>query len=858
MPGPLLNPSQWQAVRHSDGPLLILAGAGSGKTRVITVRVAELVRRGISAEDILVVTFTNKAADELRHRVEGLLSDQDTGDFSAAKSVPRWIGTFHSIGARLLRGLAPKIGLASHFPILDEDDQLKVCKDVLREENIDERIVPPRALRAHIDRAKNQGLLAKDFLGTDYFTDLLAKLYRRYEERLRHVGAVDFGDLLLLPVVLAENEPSVQDSLSRRFEHVLVDEFQDVNGVQYRLLKILARRTRNLAVVGDDDQAIYGWRGADVRLLLDFLRDWPDAQIVKLEENYRSSQVILDAAHAVVSQNGDRHEKRLFTRRDGGDPIVLFRARDDRAEARFVIETVLRMQADSGFFPEDFAVIYRTNAQSLRFEEALQSVGMPFSVLGGMRFFERAEIKDMVAYLRLCLSPDDELALRRVINVPSRHIGQTTVDKLLAWARADGASFWNTIRRAATEEGLVAKKKRQDLAQFVSLVEELGKRAEELSVSSLLQEVLERTGYRLMLSTGTPEDEARLQNLDALLGSIGEEERVAAATVAAFLAQPKPDDGEAFLSDPPTELKLSDYLARVSLQTGDENRKGKGVQLMTAHVAKGLEFPVVFVTGLEEGLFPSLRAGNPSLRENEDQRVGEERRLAYVAFTRAKTQLVLTCADQRWLWGAKMQPMDMSRFVKAIPRELLSEVEDRSGFRRGAVSEKTDVRKRAVRDGDADEAVWMQQIPQEDAEAPSFASTQAPASLISDSTRRSKAPFHHADIASRFPSQVTDTVSDRDRRFDSVGPSSDQATSAEPASDEGAMEVRVEYDGDVAPRTGQRVWHKTLGRGVVVDFSAFSAASSHPRAKVRFDDGQEKLVDARFLEFSSRNETEGM
>ena len=380
-----LNPAQWEAVYHQDGPLLILAGAGSGKTRVITFRLAELLQRGVPAQRLLSVTFTNKAAAELRHRVESLLNeDRQPGDLPP--ELPRWIGTFHSIGARLLRSLASYAGLPSSFAILDEDDQLKVCKELIAEAQIDERMLPPRALRGHIDRAKNQGLLADEYQGTDYFSDLVRKLYKRYEERLRHIGAADFGDLLLLPVRIAEREPFVRAQLETRFDHVLVDEFQDVNVVQYRLLRLLAGKSRNLAVVGDDDQAIYGWRGADVRLLLDFVHDWPDARVVKLEENYRSSQVILDAAHAVVSRNEDRHEKRLYTRRDGGDPIVFFRARDDRAEARYVAETILRMQAEEGFYPEDFAVIYRTNAQSLRFEETLQALGIPFSLLGGMRF----------------------------------------------------------------------------------------------------------------------------------------------------------------------------------------------------------------------------------------------------------------------------------------------------------------------------------------------------------------------------------------------------------------------------------------------------------------------------------------
>ncbi len=826
-----LNPAQWQAVHHQNGPLLILAGAGSGKTRVITFRLAELLRQGVSAQRLLVVTFTNKAAAELRHRVEQLLH----GSPSAAPhlprlELPRWIGTFHSIGARLLRSLSSYAGLPSSFPILDEDDQLKVCKELLTEEQVDERRLPPRALRAHIDRAKNQGLLADDYEGTDYFSDLVRRLYRRYEQRLLQIGAADFGDLLLLPVRIAEREPYVAELLSSRFEHVLVDEFQDVNVVQYRLLKILAGRTRNLAVVGDDDQAIYGWRGADVRLLLDFQRDWPDAEIVKLEENYRSSQVILDAAHAVVSHNADRHEKRLYTRRDGGDPIVFFRARDDRAEARFVVETILRLQAEEGYFPEDFAVIYRTNAQSLRFEETLQAVGVPFSLLGGMRFFERAEIKDVLAYLRLCLNPEDELALRRVINVPARQIGQTTVDKLIAKARADGVSLWRVLRQAASGDGVVSKKKGKDLAQFVQLIEHLGQRALELSVSALAAETIEKTGYRLMLDTRDPEDEARLQNVEALLGSMAEEERLALEAVTNFTAQPPPDDGSALLWDEPQPLALADYLSRVALQSDEEStQRGRGVQLMTAHVAKGLEFPVVFVTGLEDGLFPSLRSGSPSLRDNEDERIVEERRLAYVALTRAKTQLYLTSARQRRLWGPEIRPMEVSRFVRAIPRALLvGSIDGESGFRSSdfqpAASE--------GRSGPPDDGSLR--VVREEDEVPR--PVRSVTTGISDSLRRYQTVGDGADEVARVRQRLAVEFSDRDRK----------AQSAEAVSG-----LTVEYDADVPPRRGQPVSHPKFGLGRL---AGLSTGGREPIASVQFADGQRRDIALRFLKMLSRDD----
>jgi DNA helicase-2/ATP-dependent DNA helicase PcrA len=828
MPKPeSLNPAQWEAVYHHEGPLLILAGAGSGKTRVITYRLAELLRRGVSSQRLLVVTFTNKAAAELRQRVSSLLHEhaadrEQSPEMSPEMSpeLPRWIGTFHSIGARLLRRLASYAGLPASFPILDEDDTLKVCKELIAEAQIDERLLPPRALRAHIDRAKNQGLLAEEYQGSDYFSDLVRKLYLRYEARLKQLGAADFGDLLLLPVRIAEREPSVRALLATRFDHVLVDEFQDVNTVQYRLLKLLADQHRNLAVVGDDDQAIYGWRGADVRLLLDFARDWPDARIVKLEENYRSSQVILDAAHAVVSRNEDRHEKRLYTQRDGGDPVVFLRTRDDRSEAQFVVGTILRMQAEEGYFPEDFAVIYRTNAQSLRFEETLQAAGLPFSLLGGTRFFERAEIKDVLAYLRLCQNPDDELALRRVINVPARQLGQATVDKLLHRAKESGSSLWQVIQAAASSSsttggGLLSAKKAKDLARFVTLIEQLRARAEQLSVSALAAEVLDRTGYRLMLSTASPEDEARLQNLDAMLGSIAEEERAALEALEQQQSQPPPDEGSALLWEELRPLQLGDYLSRVALSTDEESgQRGRGVQLMTAHVAKGLEFQVVFVTGLEEGLFPSVRSGTPSLRDNEDQRVVEERRLCYVAMTRARVQLFLTSARQRRLWGPEIRPMEVSRFLRAIPRRLLI----------GS--------------------------PIEDTELP----PEAGLAVISERHRRDETDRQEPqqpDKVALLRTQLAGRISDSDRK-----PQSGESAPVDDAAGTGLAsapdpELRVEYDGDVAPPRGQPVRHASLGLGRIV---AISGGDHKPIAQVQFQSGRQCAVELRYLTVLRRDE----
>lgn len=684
-----LNASQRAAIEHQGGPLLILAGAGSGKTRVIAYRVTELLRRGVDSERIMAVTFTNKAAGELRERVEALgvryglfSSDPYDGIHTGqrARGLPRWLGTFHSIGARLLRRLADRAGLPPDFVILDEDDTLRVCKEICQEERIDETAMPPRALRSFIDRAKNQGLLPAEYRGRDYFTDLVARLYPLYQDRLLKLGAADFGDLLMWPVVLFDRDPELAALVGRRFQHVLVDEFQDVNQVQYRLLRHVAGHSRNLVVVGDDDQAIYGWRGADVRLILDFERDWPEVRIVKLEENYRSSQVILDAAHAVVAKNSHRHDKRLYTKREGGERIICYEALDERRESLYVANTILLLQNEQGYVPGDFAVIYRTNAQSRVLEESLRACDIPYTVVGGARFYDRAEVKDVLAYLRLCNNPADELALRRVINVPARGIGDKTVTRLEAQARLAGIPLWQAVRNAVDDaEILPATVTRKRLGMFVTLVEGLRRAASEMTVTQLSREVLSRTGYLAQFKNDVPEDESRKENVEELLGSIEQLERELlqqSASASRSDGEPTGQDAEearaADLFDDIASgpLTLSDYLTRIALATGDDRGEGiRGVQLMTAHAAKGLEFPVVLVTGLEDGLFPSLRNNMGSEAEIE-QRLSEERRLCYVAMTRARDRLFLTYATTRRLFGTE-RITSVSPFIRDIPLECL-------------------------------------------------------------------------------------------------------------------------------------------------------------------------------------------
>ena len=832
-----LNPSQRAAVEHDRGPLLILAGAGSGKTRVIAYRIATLIQRGVDADRILAVTFTNKAAGELRSRVEGLITrfgllpSFEPGDPMAhvlprGRGLPQWMGTFHSIGARLLRRMAERAELPSDFVILDDDDQLKLCKELCQREHIDETAMSPRALRSQIDRAKNHGLLPDQYRGRDYFTDLVARLYPLYQAELKRLGAVDFGDLLLWPVVLCDRDPELRQLLGRRFIHVLVDEFQDVNPVQYQFLRHLASGHRNLVVVGDDDQAIYGWRGAEVRLILEFERDWPDVNIVKLEENYRSSQVILDAAHAVVSLNPERRDKRLYTQRAGGERIICHEAIDERREALYVANTILLLQNEEGYFADDCAVIYRTNAQSRVLEEALRACGVPYTIVGGARFYDRAEVKDVLAYLRLCHSPADELALRRIINVPARGIGDKTVAKLEARARLGGIPLWTALHNAVDDEDLLGSGPRKKLRTFLELIQGLRQAATTLPVSKLAREILTRTGYLEMFDGKEADDQSRQENVMELIGSIEELERESTTQTAGSVelaAEPDEERAaagglEAALFAPESvgqrPLTLGEYLTRVALVTGEEiGDSGRGVQLMTAHAAKGLEFKVVLVTGLEQGLFPSLRSTIESDDER-DRRVSEERRLCYVAMTRARERLFLTHAQTRRIYGMAPRMSPPSQFLREIPADCLERTLEYDAPSR-ATPRRPLQPARAFADEDGDSLAHAQF---DDADLTPYsqsAADHAPRrSALAQAGFGLRSGFHAAKKA-RTPAGVDDG------------------------------EPRVEYDLDDGPaglRSGQRVQHAQLGRGRVEGVTAWQGTVT-----VRFDSGERRTIKAQFL-----------
>ena len=649
-----LNPEQRDAVLTTDGPLLILAGAGSGKTRVIAHRIAHLVADGRTAPDrILAVTFTNKAAGEMRTRVETLLRADCQG---------MWISTFHALCARLLRREAPQIGLTRDFVIYDSADQLSVMKAALREIGLDDGVLQPRLALSRISHAKNRMEGPETFTASSWNPreQQIGKLYALYVQRLKDANALDFDDLLLKTVELFDTSAAARERYSEKFRYVMVDEYQDTNRPQYLLIQQLAGRHRNLCVVGDPDQSIYKWRGADLRNILDFEHDFPEATIVRLERNYRSTQVILDAATAVISQNRNRKEKRLYTDRAGGAKVLYYRAGDDIDEAEFIARTSRRaLQED----PENTAaVLYRTNAQSRTIEDALRRAGIGYKIIGGVRFYERKDIKDALAYLRLVLNPHDDVSLRRVINVPARGIGKGVMDSLDSIALPDGTdlppllaglqpvatnnSLWTRLVHAVESRAL-APRAVASLTAFRDLVVAMTAMAAHESVSVALAKVLDQSGYLKDLRDERSEDaESRVENLAELVSAAREYESQSA------------------------EPSLPGFVDQLSLRSDADEEAGARdarVLMMTLHTAKGLEFPVVVIAGLEEGLFPHSRSAD------DEAELEEERRLCYVGITRAQRRLVLTSAARRRVFG-DYQSAAPSRFIDEIPPALLEEV----------------------------------------------------------------------------------------------------------------------------------------------------------------------------------------
>jgi DNA helicase-2/ATP-dependent DNA helicase PcrA len=644
-----LNPPQRAAVLHEGGPLVVFAGAGSGKTRVITHRIAHLVAdRGVAPHRILAVTFSNKAANEMRERLTRLvpaaLSATGPGS-SRVGTRDLWVGTFHATCARLLRLHCDRVGLRRDFVIYDESDQRAMVSRVVSDLGLDDKRYDPKKLARAIDRAKQEVLLPDALPGGDAYADAVRRIYATYEERMRAAGALDFGDLLFRLVVAAEADEALATELSHRFEHVLVDEFQDTNHVQMRLVSLLSRVHRNLVVVGDDDQSIYRWRGADRRNILDFRRSFPDAAVVKLEQNYRSTARIVRAAQAVVSRNEDREPKQLFTENEEGPPLLVVRCADERDEARLCADTA-RELLRSGRALSDMAVLYRIHAQSRVFEEALRAANVPYRIVGGTRFYDRTEVKDLLAYLRLLQNTDDDVSLLRVVNVPARGVGKATLERVMEVAARGGISVYAAMHAAVRSGALGTPAKK--LGAFLEMLEGLRERAAAgEGPHGLARAVLERTGYeRALREEDTAESDARLENLRELLGSMQEFEEEA--------------------EDP----SLAAFLELVTLQTdADRGAQGDALLLMTVHAAKGLEFPIVMVAGMEEHTFP-YRGADP---DGDPDDLEEERRLAYVAFTRAREKLVLTWASVRRVFGQPRMNL-RSRFLDELPKDDVREV----------------------------------------------------------------------------------------------------------------------------------------------------------------------------------------
>ena len=636
-----LNPAQRKAAETIAGPLLVLAGAGSGKTRVLTYRIATLVNEvGVAPWRILAVTFTNKAAGEMRERIETLVG-------LTASDI--WIGTFHSICVRLLRYESEAFGLDANFSIYDENDRRAAVRRILEAHNIDEQDLSPRSLIAQISQAKNAMLDPLEFsreAGDNPGRRQMADLYTAYETELRRNNAFDFDDLLVEAVRQLDRHPEVLKKYQERFEHLLVDEYQDTNKPQYMLCRQLSAHHRNICVVGDDDQSIYQFRGADIRNILDFERDYPDAHTVRLEQNYRSTANILAAANAVIDHNRDRKGKELWTEGPDGDLVAVVECDTDRREARHIVEQIRRRTNVGPYGLGDAAILYRTNAQSRPLEEELQRSGMPYIIVGGVRFYDRKEIKDLLSYLRLLVNPVDDITLRRIVNTPRRGIGETSLERLQIFAQERSLSLYAALDHLEEVPNLGGRA-RNSLADFAALLNELMAAKEVMDLPELGNEIVLKSGYRQMLhDENTPEAEAREENIDQLLAEMTE------------------------YFDDHDEPSLEAYLEEKSLMTSaDENGEdGHAITLMTLHSAKGLEFPLVFVSGMEENLFPTSRAVEES-RIN-PHAIEEERRLCYVGITRAREKLSLTYALRRYAYGSLIET-EPSRFLSEIPADLI-------------------------------------------------------------------------------------------------------------------------------------------------------------------------------------------
>jgi len=628
-----LNKEQAEAVNTLEGPVLILAGAGSGKTRALTCRAAKLIEGGVRAENILALTFTNKAAREMKERISKLIG-QDAADEA-------WISTFHSTCARMLRRDAEKIGYARSFAIYDDDDQGNVIKEILKKLNIDDKYLPVREIKNKISDAKNKMMSPDEWFAKterDYRNQRIHDVMVAYESRMKELNAMDFDDLLMKTLELFVNHPPVLEYYQRRFQYVMVDEYQDTNRAQYEMVRLMTQKHHNLCVVGDDDQSIYGWRGADIRNILDFEKDYPEAKVIRLEQNYRSTAVILDAANQVIARNAERKDKKLWTENGDGEKIRVFTAEDERDEAAWIADRIKR-ECEAG----ETAVLYRTNAQSRVIEEMFMRANIPYKVFGGQKFYERKEIKDIIAYMRVIANPCDDISLRRIINVPKRAIGESTVREMQSYAEKNGMPLYSAMGDLPESLGSRARK---SVSEFYEMMTLLGAMKETMGLSEFAQELIRLTGLREQYAREDSEEAAaRVGNMDEFLGAVNEYAEMAEGAT------------------------LEGYLENVSLVT-DLDREGDGrnyVTMMTLHAAKGLEFENVFIAGMEENIFPSARS------VDSENRLEEERRLMYVGITRAKKRLFLSRARERMIYN-QMSFNPESRFLDEIPARLKEEI----------------------------------------------------------------------------------------------------------------------------------------------------------------------------------------
>ena len=645
-----LNKPQKEAVFHTEGPLLILAGAGSGKTRVLTHRIAYLIEeKGVNPWNILAITFTNKAAEEMRQRVDSLVG-------IGAESI--WVSTFHSMCVRILRRYIDRLGYDNRFTIYDTDDQKTLMKEVCRKTDIDTKRFKERMLLSVISSAKNEMILPEEFelnAGGDFVQLKIAKVYKEYEAQMRANNALDFDDLLVKTVQLLETQPDVRENYQERFRYIMVDEYQDTNTVQFRLVSLLAGKYRNLCVVGDDDQSIYKFRGANIRNILDFEKEFSDAKVIKLEQNYRSVGNVLEVANSVIRNNKGRKEKTLWTDNEKGEKIRLRQFDTAYDEAQFIAEDIKDETAQGANY-SDHAVLYRTNAQSRLLEEKFVAMNIPYKIVGGINFYSRREIKDVLSYLKTIDNGKDDLAVRRIINVPKRGIGLTTINRIQESAAARGIWFYDALSAPDLIPGIGRSASKLD--SFAALIEYFKGRSEESGVTDLLTEVIEKTGYTESLEADDPEElEARVQNIDELVSK------------AAVYEESCSDRGER-----PT---LSGFLEEVALVADIDSvaEDRDYVILMTLHSAKGLEFPHVYLAGMEDGLFPSYM----SISGDDPEELEEERRLCYVGVTRAEEKLTLTCARMRLVRGER-QYNSMSRFIKEMPSALIDTGKREGGF----------------------------------------------------------------------------------------------------------------------------------------------------------------------------------